>query len=741
MKHNIFKYVAIAAALLATAINAEAQYNHEGGVSTSKSVTGPDSNGNYTIRLETFATGTTTVVTTYTPVDVVLVLDVSGSMEEPKGQATQLSNNVNISYNTIANSDVSYFYRVNISNEYHYFKIYPEFYNNRYYLYYDYGSNIAADRKQYITNNGTQQTRPTGATSATATIFSTSNTRVVRTASTSRMEALKEGVKAFIEEINNNNHPDPAESNVGNRISIITYSDNASTVCSFTPVDGNLSTLKGYVDNFRSGGGTYSNAGLTSANTQLLSARTDANKVVVMFTDGLPSNWDAINTSRTTKNDRGASVYTVGVFETVPATNSQTWRYMNYVSSNYPNATGINNAGTGGNANAGYYKDATDGDLTAIFVSIAQGEGSSDQTIAATTQVRDVVTNSFVLPDNVTAAGVKVYTSAATGTGTGAETETLPTGWADPQEYTAAITKIVYVDANGNPIADNDNTTPKANKALIVENFDYSADDSSEGAGDGNWVGQRYQNGNWVWKGKKLIIEFNVKADSEATGGESQTNTGKSGVYVKNSDGTYTAINYYAEPHTTLTVNIKIRKTGLRIGESATFELMRIRPKGYNPAGATPKDRVANLEYNLIGKPKPGTHDPAPGLSPDDADPSKYYESMGWESFKKVILTNLSDTNGKEVIKDVLALDPYWVYMVVEDDWGWAYTMTGDTNQVGDDGTYTTSSVEVNPFRFHNTENSDAVKHAEAVMINHFQSKEEGASSYTEHKKSSKTKF
>ena len=103
--------------------------------------------------------------------------------------------------------------------------------------------------------------------------------------------------------------------------------------------------------------------------------------------------------------------------------------------------------------------------------------------------------------------------------------------------------------------------------------------------------------------------------------------------------------------------------------------------------------------------------------------------------FKKVILTNKGE-NGAEVVKEVLVLDPYWVYMVLEDDWGWAYTMTGDIQQVGDDGTYTTSSVEVNPFKFHNTENADAVKHAEAIMINHFKSSLSG--SKVEHEKSSK---
>ena len=105
MKHSIFKYMAIAAALLATAVNADAQYNITNGVGTLKQVTGPDTNGDYTIRLETFATGTTTVTETATPVDVVLVLDVSGSMND-NGKMTKLKTAVNTFIETIQENDL-----------------------------------------------------------------------------------------------------------------------------------------------------------------------------------------------------------------------------------------------------------------------------------------------------------------------------------------------------------------------------------------------------------------------------------------------------------------------------------------------------------------------------------------------------------------------------------------------------------------------------------------------------------
>ena len=91
MKHTIFRYISIAATLLVTAVNAVAQYHYDGNVGTSKQVTGPNENGKYTIRLETFATGSTTVTESYTPADIALVLDLSTSMNAYRGTRTPVT--------------------------------------------------------------------------------------------------------------------------------------------------------------------------------------------------------------------------------------------------------------------------------------------------------------------------------------------------------------------------------------------------------------------------------------------------------------------------------------------------------------------------------------------------------------------------------------------------------------------------------------------------------------------------
>ena len=117
-----------------------------------------------------------------------------------------------------------------------------------------------------------------------------------------------------------------------------------------------------------------------------------------------------------------------------------------------------------------------------------------------------------------------------------------------------------------------------------------------------------------------------------------------------------------------------------------------------------------------------------------------YLEGIGWDDWSKVILTNKGADNAS-VLKTLYALDPGWVYMVVEDDWGWAYELTGESSHE------TTSDCELNPFTFHNrlrTENAAGdpiVKHAEAVTINHFQTKDGSEVAREEHYKSSKTNF
>ena len=103
----------------------------------------------------------------------------------------------------------------------------------------------------------------------------------------------------------------------------------------------------------------------------LSAARADAQKVVIFFTDGVPtsgSEWSngvanaAISQSRDLKQ-KGALVYSIGVFaEADPADTSKNFNaYMHGVSSNYPDASSYHNLGARAE-NSDYYKAATDAD-------------------------------------------------------------------------------------------------------------------------------------------------------------------------------------------------------------------------------------------------------------------------------------------------------------------------------------------------------------------------------------------
>lgn len=742
MKRNFFKYVAISAVLLTTAMNVQAQaYNFAGGVGTAKSVSGPDTNGDYTISLETFATGTTTVVTESVPSDVILVLDISSSMTST-GQYNGYANRL-----AALKASVVKFVGTIYDNDVTSTATDPSYAGNRIAIvtYNRNAKNVTSGWVDVGGNfNGGQAVRKNG-NSYSGTLITEIN-NITQGSGTRPDHGLNLAINELLD-----GSPNTAREDAN--LTVLLFTDGY-------PTDNNASNWgepegRGHTNKFE-----YSFANKTLYYGSIVKQEYGAK----LYTVGLISNVNRPNNPNTNTGDNG-------------------WMWRNYVrvqqmmdwlSSNYPDAKwadgavnpnqiNIENASSNGSYYNGYnntdrvfkgnnipvpwhnqwvfnagnnaasdyvtlenfvpgIKD-TEGDYSfivddntsfdSIFESIANASGGSAAEVGSGTQVRDVVTNSFVLPDNVAAAQVKVYTSAATGAGDGGDTETDPPSWGTPVEITSSVTiNIKNVDANGNPVE-----TTGSNKALFVEGFDYSKDDTSEGAGDGNWVGQRYKNGRWFWAGKKLIIQFKVKADPNATGGAgSATNASTSGVYVKNDDGTYTAINKYEVPHTILTASITIKKTGLRQGESATFEIKRVRPKNWDESKSR-EENIAAMEYNIIGKPVPGTN---------------------WENFSKVILTNKTGPNGVEVTKKLVALDPYWVYKVEEDDWGWAYTLTGDTQQaIG--GEYTTSSVEVNPFNFHNEEKTDVPKHAEAVTVNHFQGTE--SESYVEHYKSSKEEF
>lgn len=208
----------------------------------------------------------------------------------------------------------------------------------------------------------------------------------------SRMDALKQAVNGFIDQTIAANAK-VSDTNKKNRIGLVTYASNASRKSGLVDSLDNLKTI---VSDLGAEGGTQAGKGMAEANEVLSQARTDASKIVVFFTDGQPGDYGfdgdvanaAISQAGTMKAN-GASVYSVGIFtgadpaaDVSKVTNSsdatlKSNAFMQGVSSNYPDATEYTKLGTKA-ADANYYLAASDADaLNAVFDTI-WGEVSSN---------------------------------------------------------------------------------------------------------------------------------------------------------------------------------------------------------------------------------------------------------------------------------------------------------------------------------------------------------------------------
>ena len=446
------------------------------------------------LTLEAYATGSTTTTTSTEPVDIILVLDVSGSMDE----------NI-VSYTPV--------YKINSDGTYYYQDANGQ-YQQAYYceggLIWDHDAGWYTQSHGIGSHGGTRLTPKTSADS-TGTQFYT------RTVSpTKKIEALRSAVNGFIDSV--------AAKSADSQIAIVKFAgDKTDTVGNDTYREGrytynysqivrNLTTvdatgadaLKTAVNALRAAGATAADYGMQHAQTIVTRAANDGRKkIVVMFTDGEPNHDngfdnsvanDAISASRAMKdNGNGATVYTIGCFGGTPGGNVA--NYMNYVSSNYPNATSMTDMGP--KASENYYKTVgSTADLDAFFQEISQSAGGATLTLGSETVLRDVVSEYFNLPENASS------------------------------EITARSYSCTALDADGAPIW-NENPDPDTyavsiqDKTISVTGFDYSE----------NWVGKDVNTG-VVHPGKKLVVTIPI-VDNGTGMGEVPTNGTDSAVYDK----------------------------------------------------------------------------------------------------------------------------------------------------------------------------------------------------------------
>lgn len=218
-----------------------------------------------------------------------------------------------------------------------------------------------------------------------------------KTDRTRRLDALKEAVKAFLDEAANTNTEAGSElvhvglvKFAGDKTDKIGddmyrsggYTYNYSQIVSDLTAD--MNGLKNKVSKLKAAGATRADNGFNLAAKMMGSARTDAKKVVIFFTDGSPTSSSgfegkvankAVEAAKELK-DGGATVYSIGVFSGADPSSIQgnENQFMHAVSSNFPKATSYEDCGDG-DKDAGYYKAAKNAsELNAIFDEIQKSE-------------------------------------------------------------------------------------------------------------------------------------------------------------------------------------------------------------------------------------------------------------------------------------------------------------------------------------------------------------------------------
>ena len=476
--------------------------------------------------------------TTTTPIDIVLVVDTSGSMDNGQGD----------------------------SMGYAYTEAYPQYNYGNYYVQDD-GEwrELSYDRDRGWYYNAGSWRDPdyrsfTPKTSANDD--DSSHTQFYSRERVNKMEALQSAANTFVDSVAKLNDS-ISDTSKQHRISLVKFasdeSDNvgndtngngynySQVVSDLTPyTSNNASTLKNIISALQGEGATRADYGLHQAQRvldgdgSLTGAREGAQKVVIFFTDGNPtsgSSWegsvaaDAINHAYDMKQD-GTLIYSIGVFQDADPsdTNENFNKYMNAVSSNYKDAQCIDNVawpwddpqyqqtsnfgdlelgnrtmGAQGEPNPNYYFAATDaGELDQVFDDITSSitenagsgspiidnspEGNTDpgdltftDQLGKYMQVTGIDGGSQDNPDVMKLAyGDQIYTSTSKSTDGNIDTYHFSGQVGGNEVYGPAnLSDLVVTVEHGNDLAEGDKVTVTLPASLLpMRNYDVDTDNN-----------------------------------------------------------------------------------------------------------------------------------------------------------------------------------------------------------------------------------------------------------------------
>lgn len=370
----------------------------------------------------------------------------------------------------------------------------------------------------------------------------------------SRLNALKSAATSFANQVATKANGTDGIAGTGDdvihRIAVVGYASSSSNLTNGFKEMNNTSQaadVSSAIDELTADGGTHIDQGLSTANgifaSNPIGDTENRNRVVIVFTDGAPGSYgdwefesvqtanNAIDYAKTAKKPTseggyGATVYTIGIFSGADASNPDSlptytsyedyWlsdedqvknsnRFMHLVSSNYPDASSIDQPGNiNPNLNGkSYYLSAGDEvSLNSIFQQISSNieTGGTSSTLTADAVVKDIISPQFTLPDGATASSITLETYRCTGK--------------NGSDYTWSKN----TDAMGA-------TATISGDQVSVTGFDFAA----------NYVGTVTENGNVSYRGHKLVISFKVQPKAGFLGGNAVYTNTSAGVYENSS--------------------------------------------------------------------------------------------------------------------------------------------------------------------------------------------------------------
>ena len=431
---------------------------------------------NYKVTLESWATGTVTSSSTPVPMDIILLLDQSGSMN------SDFTSSSSVEYNRL--------YKRNQ-------KIYED-YRDRLYIYDGSGYVKVSVEKETILFSKDKFTYTWSGGSYVSygerdypdmTFYYQST----NSSKTTKIVALKSAVRSFIGKVNE----EATSKNVEHRVAIVGFASTKSgkkykntellsTQNEVNYANANASNyedalvsaktekkrLSTAIDRLDANGDTYPEYGFDMANKIFaqhpIQAGDNRQRVVIMFTDGYPAPAgtddfnvqmanNAINNAKRCK-DNNAKVYTIGIFDgadpsaSIENYSQNGWlneavaanRYMHFSSSNYPSAMALNNGGTKGEGN--FYFAASNADaLNDIFDTISEEISTDTTELDDSATIIDNIPGNFAIPED--AQNITLKVAKFQKDGTFATATTAPTTvTAEHKDGTVTVTGFNFSD-------------------------------------------------------------------------------------------------------------------------------------------------------------------------------------------------------------------------------------------------------------------------------------------------------